>query len=133
VNGSRLEVVRVRQALSTLIDVSGMSRREIQRQLVDLKCGLDLNRLLSGKSSLKMHQLLDILRVLDVHPLELFRMVFKEPERRSPLFERVQALFASGKSPALPRSRSAEKELEEIRRRLDELTQRVEQIGARPP
>jgi hypothetical protein len=131
VNGSSEEVARVRQALSTLIDVSGLSRREIERQLAHQGCSLDLNRLLGGKSTIKLHQLLDIIRVLDVHPLELFRLLFKEPERRSPLLERVQALFTSGRPPAVSRSRSTEKDLEEIRRRLDELTQRIEQIATR--
>jgi hypothetical protein len=75
---------------------------------------------------------LDLLRVLDVHPLELFRLTFKEPERRSPLLERVQSLFAPTR-PAAPvlASRPAEKDLDELRRRLEELAQLIARIGAR--
>jgi hypothetical protein len=127
-----MEVARVRQALGTLIDLSGLSHREIERRLAEQRCGLDLNRLLGGKFALKLHQLLDLLRVLDVHPLEFFRLTFKEPKRRSPLLERVQALFAPARPPsAVPPSRPAEKDLEELRKRLEELAQMIAQIGAR--
>jgi hypothetical protein len=126
-----MEVARARQALGTLIDLSGLSRREIERRLAEQECGLDLNRLLGGKFALKLHQLLDLLRVLDVHPLEFFRLIFKEPERRSPLLERVQTLFAPARPPAavLP-SRPAEKNLEELHRQLEALAQLIAQIGA---
>ena len=124
-----MEVARVRQALGTLIDLSGLSLREIERRLAKQGGGLDLNRLLGCKFALKLHQVLDLLRVLDVHPWELFRLTFKEPERRSPLLERVQALFAPARPPsAVPPCRAPEKELEELRRRLDRLEQRIAQI-----
>lgn len=121
----------MREALGSLIDLSGLSRREIERRLAEQGCGLDLNRLLGGKFALKLHQILDIIRVLDIHPLEFFRLIFREPERRSPLLERVQALFASGRPPSAARpSRPAERDLEEVRRRLAEVTRLVEQLSA---
>jgi hypothetical protein len=132
--GSKAEVARAREALSSLIDLSDLSRREIERRLAREGRGMDLNRLLSGKFELKLHQVLDVIRVLDIHPLEFFRLIFKEPERRNPLLERMQALFASVKSPAAarpPGGRPGEKELEEVRRRVDQLAQLVEQLRAR--
>jgi hypothetical protein len=127
-----MAVERVRQGLGTLIDLSWLSRREIERRLAEQGCGLDLNRLLGGKAALKLHQVLDVLRVLDVHPWELFRLTFKEPERRSPLLERVQALFAPARPPsAVPPCRAAEKELEELCRRLEKLEQLIAQIEVR--
>jgi hypothetical protein len=71
--------------------------------------------------------MLDLIRVLEIHPVELFRLIFKEPERRSPLLERVQALFASERPLAGPRHlRPAGNDLDELRRRLDEMAQLIE-------
>jgi hypothetical protein len=132
--GSKADVARAREALSSLIDLSELSRREIERRLVRQGCGLDLDRLLAGKFELKLHQVLDVIRVLDIHPLEFFRLIFKEPEQRNALIEKMQALFASVRPPAAarpPSGRPAEKDLEELRRRVDQLAQLVEQLRAR--
>jgi hypothetical protein len=132
--GSKADVARAREALNSLIDLSDLSRREIERRLARQGSGMDLNRLLSGKFELKLYQVLDVIRVLDIHPLEFFRLVFKEPEQRSPLLERMQALFASVKPPAAarpPSGRPGEKDFEELRRRVDQLTHLVEQLRAR--
>ncbi|HEY6323015.1 MAG TPA: hypothetical protein VJA16_15805 [Thermoanaerobaculia bacterium] len=93
----------MREALSSLIDLSDLSRREIERRLAGQGSGVDLNRLLAGKFELKLFQLLDVLQVLDIHPLEFFRLIFKDPEKRNPLLERMQALFASLRLPAAER------------------------------
>ena len=132
--GSKEEVARVREALNSVIDLSDLSRREIERRLARQGSGMDLNRLLGGRFELKLFQILDVLGVLDIHPLEFFRLVFKEPEKRNPLLERMQALFASVRPPAaerLPSGRPAERDLEELRRRVDQLAQLVEQLRAR--
>jgi hypothetical protein len=129
---SQADVARVREVLASLVDLSGLSRREVERRLAQQGCGLDVSRLLGGKFELKLHQMLDIIRVLEIHPVELFRLIFKEPEVRSPLLERVQALFAGGKPQLGPRHlRLTEKDLDELRRRLDEVTQLVEQLKSR--
>jgi len=133
-SGSKEEVARVREALNSVIDLSDLSRREIERRLARQGSGMDLNRLLGGRFELKLFQVLDVLGVLDIHPLEFFRLVFKEPEKRNPLLERMQALFASVRPPAAarpPGGRPAEKDLEELRRRVDQLAQWVEQLRAR--
>jgi hypothetical protein len=132
--GSKEEVARVREALNSVIDLSDLSRREIERRLARQGSGMDLNRLLGGRFELRLFQLLDVLGVLDIHPLEFFRLVFKEPEKRNPLLERMQALFASVKPPAAarpPGGRPGERDLEELRRRVDQLAQLVEQLRAR--
>jgi hypothetical protein len=132
--GSKEEVARVRETLNSVIDLSDLSRREIERRLARQGAGLDLNRLLGGKFELKLFQVLDVLGVLDIHPLEFFRLVFKEPEKRNPLLERMQALFASVRPAAAarpPGGRREEKDLEELRRRVDQLAQLVEQLRAR--
>jgi hypothetical protein len=132
--GSKADVARVRDALSSIIDLSELSRREIERRLARQGIGVDLNRLLGGKFELKLFQVLDVLRVLDIHPVEFFRLIFKEPEQRNPLIEGMQALFASVRPPAAPRppsGRPGEKDLEELRRRVDQLAQLVEQLKAR--
>ncbi len=89
----RQEVARLRETLAALIDLSGLSRRQIERCLAEQDAGVDLTRLLSGRFALKLYHLLDILEVLQVHPLEFFRMVFSAPEKRSPLMARLALLF----------------------------------------
>lgn len=129
--GSKADVARIREALGSLVDLSGLSRREIERRLTEPGPGFDVSRLLGGRFELKLYQMLDILRVLEVHPVEFFRLIFKEPEQRSPLLARVQALFSSGKP--LPRHpRPAEKDLAELRQRVDEMEQLIQQLRARP-
>jgi hypothetical protein len=87
------EVERARQALRGLIDLSMMSRREVERRLLEQGCGTDLGRLLSGRLDLKLRHVVDICRVLNLQPMEYFRIVFKEPEKRSPFLQRIEALL----------------------------------------
>lgn len=130
---SRADVARVREALGSLVDLSGLSRREIERRLAKQERGLDVGRLLNGKFELKLHHMLDILCVLEIHPVEFFRLVFKAPERRSPLIGRVQALFTSEKPAAGPRHphSAAGRDLDELHRRLDEMALLIEELRAR--
>ena len=127
--GSEKDVARVREALDDLVDLSGLSRREIERRLAQQGSGFDVSRLISGRFELKLHQLLDILCVLEIHPVEFFRLIFKEPERRSPLLVRVRALFASGEPVRQQETRSAERDLDDLRRKLVEMEKRIEQLG----
>lgn len=127
--GSKKDVARVREALDDLVDLSGLSRREIERRLAQQGSGFDVSRLISGRFDLKLHQLLDILCVLEIHPVEFFRLIFKEPERRSPLLVRVRTLFAFGEPVRQRETRPAEGDLDDLRRRLVEMENRIEQLG----
>ena len=128
---SKEGVARVRKALDGLVDLSGLSRREIERRLAQRGSGFDVSRLLVGRFDIKLHQLLDILCVLEIHPVEFFLLIFKEPERRSPLLARVQALFASGESVRQPGPGRGDGDLNDLRRRLDEMEKRIEQLRVR--
>ncbi len=81
------------ETLAALIDLTGLSRRQIYRCLAEDDAGVDLARLLSGRFDLKLYHLLDILDVLQVHPLEFFRLIFPAPEKRGPLMARLALLF----------------------------------------
>jgi hypothetical protein len=131
---SQPQVERVREALRALVDLSGLSRREIERRLAKQGCGLDLNRMLNGKFEIRIHQILDLIRVLDIQPMQFFRLVFKETERSSPLLEKIQDLFAP--AAALPQARTpgnrlTQPDLDEIRRKVHELARLVDQAGVR--
>jgi hypothetical protein len=130
-SGSKADVARAREALGNLVDLSGLSRREIERRLAQDGSGFDVSRLLVGRFELKFQQMLDILYVLDIHPGEFFRVIFKEPELRSPLLARLQALFASDKPLRQRHPGPAETDLDELRRRLDEVERRIEQLRPR--
>jgi hypothetical protein len=130
--GSKENVARIREALDGLVDLSGLSRREIERRLAQNGSGFDVSRLLVGRFGLKLDQLLDLLRVLEIHPVEFFRLVFKEPERRSPLLVRVRALYSSDEPVRQAAARGAESDLDTLRRRLDEMEQRIEQLRVKP-
>lgn len=127
--GSKEDVARVREVLDDLVDLSGLSRREIERRLAQQGSGFDVSRLISGRFELKLHQLLDILCVLEIHPVEFFRLIFKEPELRSPLLVRARALFASGEPVRQRETRPADGDLEDLRRRLVEMEKRIEQLS----
>jgi len=94
---------RMRQALSNLIEFSGMSRREAERRLLENDCGTDLGRLLSGRLDLKMKHLLALCRVMDLEPLELVQIALKpRPSQRSPLLRRLEALLPYAGTEARP-------------------------------
>jgi len=130
--GSKADIARIREALDQLVDLSGLSRREIERRLTHLGSGFNVSRLLAGRFEIKLRQMLEVLRVLEVHPVEFFRLVFKEPQARSPLLARVEALFASGKPLAQRHPGPAERDLDELRRRLEAMEKRFEQLRVKP-
>jgi hypothetical protein len=131
--GSKAEVDRTRQTLAHLIELSGLSRREVERRLLEEGCGTDLGRLLGGRLDLKLRHVLDICRVIEIHPLELFRIVWKEPEQRSPLLGRLEALIGPGRAQRAGRGtdgRSPSVDLEQVDQRLAELQRQVEKLTA---
>jgi len=91
------EIARARNALRMLISLSMMSRRQVERRLVEQNCGTDLGRLLTGRLDLKVRHVVTICRVLGLHPMEYFRFVFREPEERSPFLRQVEALLGASK------------------------------------
>jgi transcriptional regulator with XRE-family HTH domain len=130
-SGSKAEVARVREALRSLIDLSGLSRREIEKRLSAQGSGVDLTRLLAGRFEIKLRHILDIAQVIDIHPLEFFRLTFKEPEERSPLLQRVEAVFAPGNLAAggrRPRARPAAGDADDLPNRLKDLLREVERL-----
>jgi hypothetical protein len=132
--GSKAEVDLVRDALRGLIDLSGRTRREVERQLAVEGGGVDLTRLLGGKLDPKLRHVLDICRVIDLHPLEFFRLVFKEPEQPSSLLQRLEALFSPGRPPAItltPRVQAANEDLGALlERHVAALVRLVEALNA---
>jgi hypothetical protein len=134
IRASKAEVARARETLRRIIDVAGLSVREIERMLVSEGHGLDLNRMLAGKFELKLYQILDVLRVLQIHPTEFFRLVFKEPPTRSPLLERMREIFGAVRPPAVaPRSTPSgpQPTIEELQRSVDELGRLVNELRGR--
>jgi len=130
-------VARVREALDDLIDLSDCSRREIERTLNAHGCGLDMNRLLSGKFSLKLKPLLDICRAIGLHPLELLRLVLKEPRTPSPVIARMAALFRPGAplpiAPPAPARAAELSQIQEIEHQLSALQRQLADLRRRPP
>lgn len=130
-------VAHLRAAMGALIDLSDCSRREVERILSAHGCGLDLNRLLSGKFNLKVSQLLDVCRAIGVHPLELFRLVLKEPRTPSPIIARMTALFGSGTTtpttPPVPDRAEEPLDIQALERGLSVLQRLLEDLRRRPP
>jgi hypothetical protein len=125
--GSEGEVARIRELLKHLIELAGLSQREVETRLLEQGCGTDLGRLLSGRVGLRVRHVLDICRVIELYPQELFHIIFKESAERSPLLERLDALTRESRPRAARGSeqRPAERELEEINRRLGEIERRL--------
>ena len=131
---TRAAVERARVILGHLIELSGLSRRDVERRLLDLGCGTDLGRLLSGRLDLKFRHILDILRVIEIYPLEFFSMVCERPRERSPLLGRLEAIVFPARVGARTDSVAVRSEVEALERllgRLAELTGEVEALAAR--
>jgi hypothetical protein len=126
--GSEAEVARARETLGHLIELSGMTRREVERRLLEQGCGTDLGRLLSGRLDLKFRHIVDICRVIDMYPLEFFHIVFRDSEQRSPLLRRLEALLPGRiQRPArAPESRQPAPNFEDLLRRFSELLRKLE-------
>jgi hypothetical protein len=130
-------VARVRETLEDLIDLSDCSQREVQRILNAHGCGLDMNRLLSGKFNLKLSQVLDVCRAIGVHPMELLRLVLKEPRTPSPIIARMAALFGPGTplpiAPPAPARAAEPSQIQEIELHLSALQRQLADLRRRPP
>ncbi|HEV3074636.1 MAG TPA: hypothetical protein VHB47_09490 [Thermoanaerobaculia bacterium] len=121
--------------MRSIIDVAGLSYREIERTLASEGHGFNVARMLSGRFELRLHQVLDVLRVLEIHPAEFFRLVFKDPPMHSPLLERIRELFGAVRAPAVaPRSTMSgpQPTIEGLQRRVDELGRLVDELRGRP-
>jgi hypothetical protein len=130
---TRAAVARARVILQHLIELSGLSRRQVEKRLVSLGRGTDLGRLLSGRLGLKLGHILDILRVIEIYPLEFFRMVCERPGERSPLLARLEAILVPTRMAAHANGaqvRSEVETFERLLRRLDEVTREVEAVLA---
>jgi hypothetical protein len=105
--GRATELDRARKLLRVLISFSGLSRREVQRRLLEQGGGTDLSRLLSGKLDLKLRHILDILSVIEVAPIEFFQMLFAPVQRSSPIVDMLDATLTPGRRlPSPPPSRT---------------------------
>ena len=127
----RAEVERARATLRTLVDLSGMSRREVRRRLAAQGSGINLAGLLSGRLDLKLRHVIDLGRVLGVEPGEFFRLVFGAGEagQRSPLLRRLEGLIAPGRRQRAERGGAVgREELEALERRVEGLADLVEQL-----
>jgi hypothetical protein len=79
------EVACMREALVRLIELSGLTRREVEQRLREGGTGTDLGRLLGGRLDLKVQHVLAICRVIDLEPWEFFQIALKpRPGQRSP-------------------------------------------------
>jgi hypothetical protein len=127
------EVERAREILGDLIDLSGMSRREVERRLAEEDSGTDVTRVLSGKLDLKLRHILDICRMIGIYPLVFFNMLLKEPEP-SPLMQKLETVLDSGRLAA--RSAGARtaplaapwEDMDALRRRVGELIGQLQQF-----
>jgi hypothetical protein len=82
-----------------------------------------------------VHHLLDVCRAIGVHPLELFRLVFKEPRTPCPIIERMATLVGGTDQPRLRVLGTAEdpSHFDALERRLDGLQQQVDELRRRTP
>ncbi|HXO43211.1 MAG TPA: hypothetical protein VN999_17305 [Thermoanaerobaculia bacterium] len=128
---TRAAVERARVILLHLIELSGLSRREVERRLLSLGRGMDLGRLLvSGKLDLKLGHILDILCVIEVYPLEFFRMVWERPRERSPLLARLEAIVLPTRMAARASGGQVRSEVETLERLLVRLEDATEEVAA---
>jgi hypothetical protein len=126
--GSEAEVVRARETLSHLIEFSGMSRRQVEKRLLEEGCGTDLGRLLSGRLDLKLRHVVDICRVIGIYPPEFFHIVFKDAEQRSPLLQRLEAMIPgrAQRTARAPEAHPPAPNLDDLLRRFSELLRQLE-------
>lgn len=134
IRDGKAETARVREALHRIIDVADMSQRAIERSLAARGQGFDMNRMLTGRFETKLYQILDVLGVLEIHPVEFFRLVFKEPTKQSAILLRMREIFgavrpaAAAPSPTAPRP---ELTIEALHRRVEELARQFDQLARR--
>jgi hypothetical protein len=127
---ARRDAEQARLTLRHILEVSGLTQRELARRLRDLGCGFDVPRVFSGRLAPRLHHILAVTAVLGLHPVEFFRMTYGEPARPSPMLQRLEDLIA----PTRPRPRDAARavdraEFEQLCQRVDRLARRVEQVA----
>ena len=88
------DVKRAREILIELIDLSGVTRREVENRLLDEEAGTDVNRVLAGKLDLKLRHILNISRVIGLDPGIFFILLLPEPEASS-LLDRIRPLLTA--------------------------------------
>ncbi len=133
---SGVYVEQVRRALRVLISLSGASRLGIARILAGHGLYIDVLRILRGKLDLKVSDVLDMCRAIGVHPMELCRLVFREPLTPSPIIERLAALVG-GSAPARAdqgsRLDALVQSIETLQGQVNELLRRTPDMGALAP
>lgn len=93
---SRADIERIVEALRSLIELSPTSWRQVELRLTADGRGVDLSRLFHGKLEPKVRHVLDICEVIELDPLEFFRLVLPGRPQPSALLRRVSALFSPG-------------------------------------
>jgi transcriptional regulator with XRE-family HTH domain len=81
-------VQRVLEVLQTLIGLSGLTQREIGRRLHNGREYL-VRRVLQGDASLKIGQLFELADAIEIHPLEVMKMVFASSPEPSALVRKI--------------------------------------------
>jgi hypothetical protein len=119
------------RSLRAQLYVSGHSMREVQRVLASHGYVIDVTRLLRGALELKVRHVLDICRVIGLHPVELFQIALPAPNRPSPLLRRAGRLLRAGtprpEGPVLAGAEDLSR-LEALERRLDALQRQVDAL-----
>lgn len=129
------EIVRIAAALRTAIRLSGISHRQVEREL-GLSTGY-LTRILAGQVELRVRHVLDVCRVIGLPPDRFFGALFPlqdGPESMSRLERGLAQLHPAPDRPAPPlppllpdtaagatRSRPVSELLRRLRQALDEL------------
>lgn len=130
---SHEEIVRIAAALRTAIRLSGISHRQVEREL-GLSTGY-LTRILAGQVELRVRHVLDVCRVIGLPPDRFFGALFPlqdGPESMSRLERGLAQLHPAPGRPAPPamppepaagpaRSRPVSELLRRLRQALDEL------------
>lgn len=104
----RADIKRIVKGLRSLIELSPMSWRQVELRLRADGRGVDLSRLFHGKFEPKVRHILDICEVIELDPLELFRLVLPGRQEPSPLLRSVSALFSPGSLGRLSQGTGAE-------------------------
>jgi AcrR family transcriptional regulator len=126
-DGLSPEVSRVIEYLELLIAARKIGIREVERHL-DISKGT-LNRLFSGKITLKLQAVFDILEVLQVTPEEFFSLVYSKEGANSAKEEtlrRVQSLVLPSTPPPPVLTR------EEVTRIIEEVLSKVPMTAQGP-
>lgn len=100
---SHEEIVRIAAALRTAIRLSGISHRQVEREL-GLSTGY-LTRILAGQVELRVRHVLDVCRVIGLPPERFFGALFPlqdGPESMSRLERGLAQLHAAPGRPAPP-------------------------------